>query len=98
MSVGIQWTQRYVYRLYNDRVIRSYMYVLRFCIYISMYLPQAVSHQRSIGAQSDLFWHTGAALEIQLEPAKAICSLLVLPSVLLTRCRDRCTGARPDLS
>ena len=98
MSVEIQRTQRYVYRLDNDRVIRSFMYVLRFCIYISMYLPQAVSHQRSIGAQSDLFWHTGAALEIQLEPAEATCSLVVLPSLLLTRCRDRCTGARPDLS
>ena len=70
----------------------------KFGIYIPMYLPQAVSHQPSIGAQSDLFWHTGAALEIQLEPAEATCSLVELPSLLLTRCRDRCTGARPDLS
>ena len=63
-----------------------------------MYLPQAVSHQPSIGAASDLFWHTGAAWEIQLEPAEAPCGLAVLPSLLLTRCRNRCTGVRPDLS
>ena len=74
------------------------MYVLQFCIYIPMYLPQAVSHQPTIGAQSDLFWHTGAALEIQLEPAEVTCSLVVPPSLLLTRCKDRYTGERPDLS
>ena len=84
--------------IYNDRVIRSFMYVLQFCIYIPMYLPQAVSHQPTIGAQSDLFWHTGTALEIQLEPVEVTCSLVVLPSLLLTRRRDWYTGERPDLS
>ena len=63
-----------------------------------MYLPQAVSHQPSIGAASDLFWHTGAAWEMRLEPAEATCSLVVPPSLLLTRCRGRYTGARSDLS
>ncbi len=61
MSAGTQRTERYVHMLDNDRVIRSFTYVLQFCIYIPMYLPQAVSHQPSIGAASDLFWHTGAA-------------------------------------
>ena len=37
-SAKTQRTQRYVYRLDNDRVIRSFMYVLQFCIYIPMYL------------------------------------------------------------
>ena len=43
MSAETQRTKRYVHMLDNDRVIRSFMYVLQFCIYIPMYLPQAVS-------------------------------------------------------
>ena len=54
MSAGTQRTQRYVYRLDSDRVIQSFMYVLQFCIYIPMYLPQAVLHQPSIGAASGM--------------------------------------------
>jgi len=48
---------------------------------------------------SDLFWYTGAAQEMRLEPAEATCSLVVPLSLLLTRCRGRyTTGARSDLS
>ena len=55
LDVGIQRPERFDHTCYISRVIQVLMYVIELCVYVCMYLLQAISRPPAIGAQSDFF-------------------------------------------
>ena len=53
------------------------MLLVQLCIYLYMYLPQAVPRPPSLGIEWDLFRHNQLVEEVQLEPAVVTCSVAV---------------------
>ncbi len=58
---------------------------MQLCIYLYVYLPQAMPLPPSLGTEWDLFWHTHPVQEVELEPAVTSCSVAVplVPAVPL---------------
>ena len=54
------------------------MFMVHLCIYLCMYLPQAVALPPLLGIQWDLFQHTQLVEEGELEPAVVTCGVVVL--------------------
>ena len=45
------------------------MFVVHICMYLCVYLSQAVSFPPTLGIEWDLYWHVHLAEEDQFEPA-----------------------------
>ena len=50
-------------------ILGFFMFMVKLCIYLCMYLLQVISHPPPLGIESDLFQCIQLAKEVQLEPA-----------------------------
>jgi hypothetical protein len=50
-------------------ILGFYMFMVKLCIYLCMYLLQVVSRPPPLGIESDLFQCVQLAREVQFEPA-----------------------------
>ena len=75
------------------------MYVIELCIYVCMYLPQAISRQPSIGAQSDFLQCTNRGQESWFEPSVVAFGAVVGPLLAQTQIwRQSSAASKPDLT
>ena len=75
---------------------------MQLCIYLCVYLPQAIPLPPSLRTEWDLFRPIHPVQEVDVEPAVVTCSVVVplVPAVPLQTVGQvcRCTGARSDVS
>ena len=69
LDVGIQRPKRFEHTCFIRRVIQVFMHVTELCVYVCMYLLQAISRPPSIGAQPDFFRCTDRGQERWFEPS-----------------------------
>ena len=92
LDVGIQRPSRFDHMSYISRVIQILMYVIELCVYVCMYLLQAISRPPSIGAQSDFFRGTNRGQESGFGPSlvafdSVVGPLPALPRISASECR-----------
>ena len=69
LDIEIQRPKRFDHMCYIRRVIQVFMYVIKYYVYVCMYLLQAISRPPSIGVQSDFFRCTNRGQERWFEPS-----------------------------
>ena len=74
------------------------MYVIELCMYVCMYLPQAISRPPSIGAQSDFLLCTNRDQESWLEPSVVAFGTVVGPLLSLSHIWRQSAAPKPDLT
>ena len=60
-------------------ILGFYMFMVKLCIYLCMYLLQVVSRPPPLGIESDLFQCVQLAKEVQFEPAVVTWSVADTP-------------------
>ncbi len=98
LDVGTQRPERFDHTCYISRVIQVLMYVIELCIYVCMYLPQAISRPPSIGAQSDFLQCTNRGQESWFEPSVVAFGAVVGPLLAQTHIWRQSAASKPDQS
>jgi hypothetical protein len=74
------------------------MYVIELCIYVCMYLPQAISRPPSIGAPTDFLLCINRDQESWLEPSVVAFGTVVGPLLALSHIWRQSAAPKPDLT